>query len=57
MDWGKATPCAHSAASVSGDDSTVLRWGVAVAVVVVAATGAIEIAYATGFAGEGSSSG
>lgn len=38
-----------------GADSIVLRWGLAVVIVLVGAVGAIEIAYATGFAGEGSS--
>lgn len=38
-----------------GADSIVLRWGLAVVIVLVGAVGAIEIAYATGFAGERSS--
>lgn len=38
-----------------GADSVALRWGLAVVIVLVGAVGAIEIAYATGFAGERSS--
>ncbi len=38
-----------------GADSVILRWGLAVVIVLVGAVGAIELAYVTGFVGDNGS--